>query len=95
MLIRPLLREVQAASLLIQFLVLSWPYTDVDRSSPSNWLDDAFWIKAAYHSWRVPLPVNSNWWILFADDQGIPEQVRSSVPPKGQFHAPSPSAAGY
>lgn len=56
---------------------------DVDRQSPNNWLDDAFWIKVAYHSWRVPLPINSNWWILMADDLGIPEQVRQSVPPKG------------
>ncbi|ORY88754.1 acyltransferase ChoActase/COT/CPT [Leucosporidium creatinivorum] len=58
---------------------------DVDRSSPSNWLDDNFWLKCAYHSWRVPLPVNSNWWILMADDVGIPESVRSSVPPKGEY----------
>lgn len=45
--------------------------TDVDRASPNNWLDDTIWIKAAYHSWRVPLPVNSNWWILFAHDPDV------------------------
>lgn len=58
--------------------------TDVDRVSPSNWLDDGFWLKAAYHSWRVPLPVNSNWWILMADDLAIPDAVRTSTPPKGK-----------
>ncbi|GAA5969747.1 hypothetical protein JCM11641_008027 [Rhodosporidiobolus odoratus] len=58
---------------------------DVDRSTPNNWLDDHFWIKVAYHSWRVPLPVNSNWWLLMKDDQGIPEEFRASVPEKGDF----------
>lgn len=58
--------------------------SDVDRSTPSNWLDDAFWLKCAYHSWRVPLPINSNWWILMADDRGIPEAFRSSEPAKGE-----------
>lgn len=62
----------------------------MDRSSPSNWLDDAFWLKNAYHSWRVPLPINSNWWILLADDAGIPESVKSSFPPVGEFWTPSP-----
>ncbi|KAK4050126.1 hypothetical protein OIV83_003697 [Microbotryomycetes sp. JL201] len=59
---------------------------DVDRQSPNNWLDDAFWIKVAYHSWRVPLPINSNWWILMADDLGIPEDIRMGAnQPKGEF----------
>ncbi|KAM0788172.1 hypothetical protein ACM66B_001333 [Microbotryomycetes sp. NB124-2] len=59
---------------------------DIDRQSPNNWLDDAFWIKVAYHSWRVPLPINSNWWILMADDLGIPAEVRrGDNQPKGEF----------
>ncbi|GAA5861326.1 hypothetical protein JCM8547_006092 [Rhodosporidiobolus lusitaniae] len=58
---------------------------DVDRSTPNNWLDDHFWIKAAYHSWRVPLPVNSNWWLLMKDDGNIPREFRESVPDKGEF----------
>ncbi|GAA5914862.1 hypothetical protein JCM6882_007824 [Rhodosporidiobolus microsporus] len=58
---------------------------DVDRSTPNNWLDDHFWIKAAYHSWRVPLPVNSNWWLLMKDDEAIPADIRKSVPEKGEF----------
>lgn len=55
---------------------------DVDRAVPDNWLDDAYWIKAAYHSWRVPLPVNSNWWILMAHDPDVPKEVTDGVPPK-------------
>ncbi|GAA6034359.1 hypothetical protein JCM8097_002687 [Rhodosporidiobolus ruineniae] len=58
---------------------------DIDRSTPNNWLDDHFWIKAAYHSWRIPLPVNSNWWLLMKDDASIPEEVRSSGPSQGEF----------
>ncbi|KAI5481696.1 carnitine O-acetyltransferase [Pseudohyphozyma bogoriensis] len=58
---------------------------DIDRTTPNNWLDDKFWLKTAYHSWRVPLPVNSNWWILLQDDVGIPESVRSSVPPTNEY----------
>ncbi|GAA5912502.1 choline/carnitine O-acyltransferase [Sporobolomyces salmoneus] len=58
---------------------------DVDRITPNNWLDDHFWLNVAYHSWRVPLPVNSNWWLLMKEDMQIPEEFRSSVPEKGQF----------
>ncbi|KAL8286545.1 hypothetical protein RQP46_004562 [Phenoliferia psychrophenolica] len=58
---------------------------DVDRTTPSNWLDDGFWLKVAYHGWRVPLPINSNWWLLMADDANIPEAVRTSIPPKGEY----------
>lgn len=58
---------------------------DVDRSTPNNWLDDRFWLQVAYHSWRVPLPVNSNWWILCAHDQDIPKSVTDSRPAKGEF----------
>lgn len=61
---------------------------DVDRTTPSNWLDDGFWLKVAYHGWRVPLPVNSNWWLLMADDVGIPEAIRTAIPPRG---TPRPS----
>ena len=28
----------------------------------------------------MPLPINSNWWCLFADDAGVPEAVRHSSP---------------
>ncbi|BGP23577.1 hypothetical protein JCM10295v2_002476 [Rhodotorula toruloides] len=65
--------------------VLQERLKDVDRITPCNWLDDHFWIKVAYHSWRVPLPVNSNWWLMCRDDEGIPADVRAGVPPKGEF----------
>jgi carnitine O-acetyltransferase len=57
---------------------------DIDRITPNNWLDDHFWLNIAYHSWRVPLPVNSNWWLLMKEDMQIPEEFRSSVPEKGE-----------
>ena len=44
---------------------------DVDATTPHNWLDDRFWLVKAYHEWRVPLLVNSNWWLLFTNDQGL------------------------
>jgi carnitine O-acetyltransferase len=40
----------------------------VDHVSPNNWLDDSLWLPLAYHTWRVPLLINSNWWLLFASD---------------------------
>lgn len=65
--------------------VLQERLKDVDRSMPDNWLDDAFWIKVAYHSWRVPLPINSNWWILMAHDPDIPTSVTDAIPEDGTF----------
>ncbi|KAK0500408.1 acyltransferase ChoActase/COT/CPT [Armillaria luteobubalina] len=43
----------------------------LDRTSPNNWLNDNFWIKKAYMEWRVPLLINSNWWLAFEDDANI------------------------
>ncbi|KAF5367561.1 hypothetical protein D9758_003646 [Tetrapyrgos nigripes] len=40
----------------------------LDRASPNNWLDDNFWLKS-YLDWRAPLVLNSNWWMIFCDDQ--------------------------
>ncbi|GAA6010965.1 hypothetical protein JCM11491_005885 [Sporobolomyces phaffii] len=65
--------------------VLQERLKDIDRITPNNWLDDHFWLNIAYHSWRVPLPVNSNWWLLMKEDHGIPQEFRSSVPERGQF----------
>jgi len=45
---------------------------DVDRTTPNNWLDDRFWLQKAYHEWRVPLLVNSNWWLMFTNDPNTP-----------------------
>ncbi|ODN84949.1 hypothetical protein L202_00794 [Cryptococcus amylolentus CBS 6039] len=41
---------------------------DLDHVSPNNWLNDTLWLALAYHTWRAPLPVNSNWWLCFAPD---------------------------
>ncbi|THV07310.1 CoA-dependent acyltransferase [Dendrothele bispora CBS 962.96] len=41
----------------------------LDRASPNNWLDDNFWLKT-YLEWRVPLLINSNWWLAFSDEEG-------------------------
>lgn len=65
--------------------VLQERLKDIDRITPNNWLDDHFWLNIAYHSWRVPLPVNSNWWLLMKEDMNIPQNFRSSVPEEGQF----------
>ncbi|CAL1716338.1 unnamed protein product [Somion occarium] len=47
----------------------------LDKASPHNWLDDNIWLKKAYHEWRAPLIVNSNWWLSFKNDPTIPEDV--------------------
>lgn len=31
-------------------------------------------MKKAYHEWRSPLPVNSNWWLTFVDDPNNAEE---------------------
>ncbi|KAH9935245.1 acyltransferase ChoActase/COT/CPT [Amylocystis lapponica] len=41
----------------------------LDKASPYNWLDDNFWLKKAYHEWRSPLLINSNWWLAFINDR--------------------------
>jgi carnitine O-acetyltransferase len=46
----------------------SHPRVDLDRTAPSNWLDDSLWLRVAYHSSRTPLPIHSNWWLLAAPD---------------------------
>lgn len=63
----------------------------MDRTTPNNWLDDRFWLQKAYHEWRVPLLVNSNWWLMFCDDANTPSELASHPghgsaplePPKG------------
>ena len=49
----------------------------LDASSPHNWLNDNFWTKKAYHEWRAPLLINSNWWLLFHHDATIPDHIKS------------------
>jgi len=52
-----------------QFSLIS---PDLDHVSPNNWLDDTLWLKLAYHTWRAPLLVNSNWWLSFKADSSDP-----------------------
>lgn len=47
----------------------------LDRVSPNNWLDDSIWLKKAYHEWRAPVLVNSNWWLSFKNDPTVPQEV--------------------
>lgn len=69
---------------------------DLDHVSPNNWLDDTLWLKLAYHTWRAPLLVNSNWWLSFKADpsdpappsygstnEGVPESNPSKNVPGG------------
>lgn len=37
-------------------------------------------MRKAYHEWREPLLINSNWWLVFKDDSRIPEQARNELP---------------
>lgn len=54
----------------------AWDVEELDQSSPHNWLDDNIWLKKAYHEWRAPLIVNSNWWLALVDDPNVPHSVR-------------------
>lgn len=51
--------------------------SELDQASPHNWLDDNIWLKKAYHEWREPLLVHSNWWLSFINDVNIPKEVLS------------------
>ncbi|SPO43873.1 related to CAT2 - Carnitine O-acetyltransferase [Moesziomyces antarcticus] len=48
---------------------------DVDRTTENNWLDDRWWLQKAYHEWRVPLMINSNWWLMFTHDKNMPADL--------------------
>ena len=43
-------------------------------AQPNNWLED-WWLKYAYHSWREPLLINSNWFTLFEDHPNTPPSL--------------------
>lgn len=57
---------------------------DIDRTSPTNWLEDNFWLKKAYLEWREPLMVNSNWYILGQADKNHPKELLTTKV-SGQF----------
>ncbi|KAG2051630.1 acyltransferase ChoActase/COT/CPT [Suillus hirtellus] len=48
---------------------------ELDARSPHNWLNDNIWTNYAYLSWRVPLLINSNWWLTLINDPSIPESI--------------------
>ncbi|KAG0245852.1 acyltransferase ChoActase/COT/CPT [Mortierella sp. GBAus27b] len=52
---------------------------DVDRAAPNNWLDDTWWISKAYHEWREPLLVNSNWYILMRNEHNHPTEFQPTA----------------
>ncbi|WVF68399.1 hypothetical protein IAT40_003164 [Kwoniella sp. CBS 6097] len=60
---------------------------DLDHVSPNNWLNDTLWLGLAYHTWRAPLLVNSNWWLLFAPDPQDP------IPPTHDSSSSSSSSS--
>ncbi|KAI0784600.1 acyltransferase ChoActase/COT/CPT [Abortiporus biennis] len=47
----------------------------LDKESPNNWLDDNIWLQKAYHEWREPLLVHSNYWFSFINDPNVPEDL--------------------
>ncbi|KAJ7650187.1 acyltransferase ChoActase/COT/CPT [Roridomyces roridus] len=51
----------------------------LDRASPNNWLEDNFWTNKTYFEWRVPLLVNSNWWLALGDDEHVPLRARENM----------------
>ena len=50
-------------------------YSELDRQSPHNWLNDNFWLKKAYLEWRAPLLINSNWWLAYKNDGTVPSDI--------------------
>lgn len=53
-------------------------FAALDNLSPHNWLEDNIWLRA-YHQWRVPLLVNSNWWAAGTHDPTVPKGVLSGA----------------
>lgn len=52
---------------------------DLDQTTEYNWFDDTFWLKKAYHEWRAPLLVNSNWWNMFMPDPSMQDALTHRV----------------
>ncbi|KAK4687387.1 hypothetical protein P7C73_g2745, partial [Tremellales sp. Uapishka_1] len=71
--------------------VLQERLKDLDHVSPNNWLNDTLWLPLAYHTWRAPLLINSNWWLLFKPDPLDPPPP--SVSSLSTTPDPSPSQA--
>lgn len=39
-------------------------FAEEETRKTGNWLD-SMWLRVAYHTWRSPLIVNSNWFMVF------------------------------
>ncbi|ORZ31786.1 acyltransferase ChoActase/COT/CPT [Catenaria anguillulae PL171] len=55
-----------------------------DKTQPNSWLED-WWYRLAYLSWRVPLMINSNWWLFIRDDHLPYLKDKIVRMPKGSF----------
>ncbi|KAI0775213.1 acyltransferase ChoActase/COT/CPT [Trametes elegans] len=60
---------------------------ELDSRSPNNWLDDNIWLRKAYHEWRAPLIINSNWWLALGDDGRVPSSDRHPLAPTPGYTA--------
>ncbi|KAJ1921345.1 hypothetical protein H4219_000662 [Mycoemilia scoparia] len=56
----------------LQSLLIEW-----DKQQHNSWLEK-WWLEMAYHSWREPMCVNSNYWILFANDPNAYDTISKS-----------------
>ncbi|KAI8924064.1 acyltransferase ChoActase/COT/CPT [Entophlyctis helioformis] len=58
------------------------------KAQPSSWLED-WWLRLAYLSWREPLLINSNWFLLTAPHPDTPRALMTdgdrARPATGQF----------
>lgn len=64
---------------------------NVDQEEPYSWLE-RWWLRVAYHSWREPLIVNSNWYMIAAPHPSTPKSIldpnsstRKNLEKKGNF----------
>ncbi|WWC92892.1 uncharacterized protein L201_007854 [Kwoniella dendrophila CBS 6074] len=64
---------------------------DLDHVSPNNWLNDTLWLGLAYHTWRAPLLINSNWWLLFAPDPSDPSPPNQKSSSTSIHNKPEPN----
>ncbi|KAI9592860.1 acyltransferase ChoActase/COT/CPT [Syncephalis fuscata] len=47
-----------------------------ETTNHGNWID-AWWLRLAYHQWREPILVNSNWYMLFRDDPTLLKAIQA------------------
>jgi len=41
-------------------------YAQTCNSKGKSWLED-WWLQMAYHIWRTPIPISSNWYTIMAE----------------------------